>query len=185
MVKTLKEDATYEIAKRSRNWLKLKKDYLEGVGDTLDLVVLGGYLGKGKRTGAYGGFLIGCYDNDNDEYQSICKVLNHIMRIISREKNVIFNKLIFVCKLGTGFTDESLAKHTEFFKSHVIKQAPSYYQYDISLEPDHWFEPIQVWETKCADFSLSPIHRAAVGVVSDGKFFISVDAFASYIATTY
>ncbi|KAF9256931.1 ATP-dependent DNA ligase [Marasmius fiardii PR-910] len=64
MVKMLETDASYyEPSRRSVNWLKLKKDYLAGVGNSLDLIVIGGFYGKGKQTNVY------------EEFQSICKVV--------------------------------------------------------------------------------------------------------------
>lgn len=44
IVKTL--DSTYEPSRRSAHWLKLKKDYMNGVADTFDLVPIGAWYGK-------------------------------------------------------------------------------------------------------------------------------------------
>ncbi|KAI5719999.1 hypothetical protein M8J77_000453 [Diaphorina citri] len=71
--------------------------------------------------------------------------------------------------IGTGFSDEDLQKHSEHFKPHIIPQPKSYYLCDASLAPDHWFDATTVWEIKCADLSLSPVHKAAQGIVDPEK----------------
>eukprot|EP01083_Nonionella_stella_P088263 245855_1 len=147
MVKTLKKEATYEPSKRSHSWLKVKKDYLSGCMDSLDLVPIGGYHGKGKRAGVFGAYLVACYDPDREEYQAICKI-------------------------GTGLKDDFLASSSKFFADgHTIAKPPSYFRLPdtTSDRPDAWFEPCQVWEVKCADLSLSPKYFAAQGLVSERK----------------
>eukprot|EP01042_Synura_sphagnicola_P000459 gene459-486_t len=139
MVKTLSVRATYEPSKRSTNWLKLKKDYIEGMGvcDSVDLVPLGGYIGRGKRCQVYGAFLMACYDPDTDEYQSVCKV-------------------------GTGFKDDDLLRLYEQMKQRVLpsRRKPVNYLVDPVLEPDDWFDLSVVWELAAADLSKSSVHKA-------------------------
>ncbi|CAG5094796.1 Oidioi.mRNA.OKI2018_I69.XSR.g13873.t1.cds [Oikopleura dioica] len=141
MVKALED--SYEISKRSHSWLKLKKDYLgSGVADSVDVLVMGAYYGKGKRSGNYGGFLLGVYDADNEEYQT-------------------------VCKLGTGLTDENLKLFTERLEK-IKSEKKSYYRLG-GVTADVYFEPEMVWEIKCADLSISPVHTAATGLADPSK----------------
>ena len=73
MLKT--PNAPYRAGTRGSNWLKLKREYRNELGDSLDLVVIGAYFGRGRRTGLYGTLLLGSYNPEEDNFPSICNCL--------------------------------------------------------------------------------------------------------------
>ncbi|KAF2422386.1 DNA ligase I [Tothia fuscella] len=152
MVKMLDgTESNYEPSRRSQNWLKVKKDYLAGVGDSLDLVVLGAYFGRGKRTSWYGAFLLACYNPSKQTYETICNI-------------------------GTGFSEEILEQFHDKLSGIVIDKPKPFYNHSAGNkdQPDVWFEPRYVWEVKTADLTLSPRYKAGAGQVDGGGKGISL-----------
>ena len=132
MLKTL--DAPYRAGARGSNWLKLKREYRNELGDSLDLVVIGAFFGRGRRTGRYGTLLLATYNDEEDTFPSICKV-------------------------GTGFTDENLDQFYQILSDKVtLKKNP---RIQSEMEADVWFEPELVIEIVASEITLSPIHKTA------------------------
>ena len=140
MVKSIDEDSIYTAGKRGFKWLKYKREYKSEMGDTVDLVVVGAFAGKGKRAGTYGALLMAAYNHERDVFET-------------------------VCKLGTGFTDEELAKLPELLKPYKIERCHP--RVDSSIEADVWFVPAIVLEVRGAELTLSPSHRCGWGKVAE------------------
>ena len=136
MLKTL--TAPYRAGTRGSNWLKLKREYRNELGDSLDLVVIGAYFGRGRRTGLYGTLLLGTYNPEEDNFPSICKV-------------------------GTGFTDESLDQLFQILSNKVTLKKNS--RIISEMEADVWFEPELVLEIVASEITLSPIHKTGLGLI--------------------
>jgi DNA ligase-1 len=140
MLKVL--DAPYRAGARGNNWLKLKREYRNELGDSLDLVVIGAFFGKGRRTGKYGTLLLATYNQENDTFDSICKV-------------------------GTGFTDENLDQFYQILSDKItIKKNP---RIESGMEADVWFEPELVIEIVASEITLSPVHTTAKDAIRKGS----------------
>jgi DNA ligase-1 len=140
MLKSL--DAPYRAGMRGSNWLKLKREYRNELGDSLDLVVIGAFFGRGRRTGKYGTLLLATYNDQNDTFPSICKV-------------------------GTGFTDENLDQFYQILSDKItLKKNPRIIS---EMEADVWFEPELVIEVVASEITLSPIHKTALDVLRKGS----------------
>ncbi|KAG2478822.1 MAG: DNA ligase [Nitrosopumilales archaeon] len=131
-------DASYQAGARGSYWLKLKREYRNELGDSLDLVVIGAFFGRGRRTGRYGTLLLAVYDDKTDTFPSLCKV-------------------------GTGFTDEDLDQLYQLLSDKVtLKKNP---RINSQMEADVWFEPELVIEIVASEITLSPIHKTAMNAI--------------------
>lgn len=68
--------ATYEPDKRTSAWLKLKKDYVDGVGDSLDLVPIGAWYGNGRKAGWWSPVLLGLWNPETGVPVAVCKCMS-------------------------------------------------------------------------------------------------------------
>jgi DNA ligase-1 len=142
MCKSIAKDSVYQAGSRGWLWIKYKRDYKSEMTDTVDLVVVGAFHGRGKRAGAYGALLLATYNPDADTFET-------------------------VTKCGTGFTDKDIADLHAMLQKHVIPRKHS--RVTSLLEADVWFEPSLVLEVLGAEVTLSPIHPAAMNSIRKGS----------------
>ncbi len=137
-----KADSLYRSGRTGWRWVKIKE--AEGnrgkLSDTLDVVVMGYYLGRGKRTAfGLGAVLVGVLNTDG--------------------------QVVSIAKIGTGMTEAQLSELKE--KSDAIqtdRQPQSYEPVDKTLIPDVWVKPGLVLEVAGDELTTSSVHRAGVAL---------------------
>jgi DNA ligase-1 len=112
----------YTPGQRGKNWIKIKPEV-----DTLDLAVIGGEWGEGKRAHLFGSFLVACQDE---------------------------GKLIPLSRVATGLSDEQLAEVYELLKDKVIKKSGKEVTFEPGLVFEVGYSELQVSPTYEAGFAL-------------------------------
>ena len=131
-------DSEYQAGTRGWNWIKWKKEYAAEMTDTFDLVIVGAFHGKGKRSGTFGALLCACYNEKEDTFET-------------------------VTKLGTGLTDEMLAELPKKLKKYQVDHKPA--RVVVSdIKPEVWFEPAIVVEVLAAEITQSPSHALGLAL---------------------
>jgi len=142
MCKSVNQYSVYQAGARGWLWIKLKRDYRNEITDTIDLVVVGAFYGRGKRAGTFGTYLLAAYNPEKDVFETATKV-------------------------GTGFNDLDLVKLPKLLNKHTINH--KHPRVDSNLNVDVWFEPAIVIETRGAELTLSPVHTCAKDVIRKGS----------------
>jgi len=114
MNKSIKEDSVYQPGNRGFLWIKLKSLERGKMKDSIDVVIIGGYWGRGRRKGVYGTLLGAVYNPENNKFEALTRI-------------------------ASGFTDEIMDNLLERMKDYEIGKKPT--NVISTEEPDIWFEP--------------------------------------------
>jgi DNA ligase-1 len=114
--------SSYSPGQRGKNWIKIKPDV-----DTLDLAVIGGEWGEGKRAHVFGSFLVACQDQ---------------------------GKLMALSRVATGFSDEQLIEVYDLLKDRVIKKSGKEVSFEPDLVFEVGYAELQVSPTYEGGFAL-------------------------------
>ncbi len=135
-----KPDSNYEAGARAFSWIKFKRNEKDEVADTLDVVVMGYFYGKGSRSEfGIGGFLVGIFDSETNTYKTISKV-------------------------GSGLTDEEWVKIKKDCDEIKTKEKPKDFDVEKDMYPDIWVKPKIVVTVRADEISKSPIHTAGLAL---------------------
>lgn len=113
-----KRDSIYKPDERCNDWIKMKAEYLDNLTDTLDLIIVGGYYGEGRRR--VGGSSYDWKDHISHFLVGVIKTIDQ-----SNTKNTV---ILPVCKVGTGYTVDELEILRQRLKSNWKK-------YDSRMPP--------------------------------------------------
>lgn len=130
--------AAYQSGRKGWSWVKMKE--AEGttgkLSDTMDVIVMGYYYGRGKRAEfGIGAFLVGVLDEKTQQ-------------------------VLTLAKIGTGLTEETLAEVKKRCDALVVPEQPPVYIVQKMLIPDVWCSPELVVEVAADELTTSPIHSA-------------------------
>ncbi len=129
-------DSPYQAGARNFNWVKLKRNTSGQLNDTIDVVLLGYYRGKGKRAEfGTGALLAGVYDSDKDEF-------------------------VTISKLGTGLSDQGWREIHQRLASLEVEEKPA--RVNSIFVPDAWLKPAIVVEVLADEITPSPRHTAGM-----------------------
>ena len=135
-------DAPYTAGSRNFNWIKLKRSYRGALADTIDVVILGYYYGKGARAKlGIGGVLVGVYDPSTDTFKTVSKV-------------------------GSGFTEDEWIRLKKMLDE--IRLDHKHARVDSLLSADVWVEPKYVITVNADEITRSPLHTAGRTIDSPG-----------------